>query len=182
MKQELTETMDIPQGVTVRLEHGVFHVKGPKGEASKLLHNPRVDAKVEGSHIKFHVPLASLREKKLVMTFAAHLRQLFKGVQHGHSYKLKICSSHFPMTVAVKAGQLEVKNFFGEQVPRYVKIPAGVNVKVDGTVVSVDGVSKEAAGQFAAEVEKSTKRPNFDKRSFQDGLFIIEKDGKSMKD
>ena len=181
MKSDMKEQLASPSGVTVTLHNGVFHLKGPKGEVSRELHMPRIVSKVEAGHVVFSSSNATQREKRLIMTFMAHLQTAFKGVQHGHNYKLKICASHFPMTVTVKGNQLEIKNFFGEQVPRHVAIPQGVTVKVDGQVINVDGVSRELTGQTAANIEHSTKRAGFDKRIFQDGIFMIEKDGKSLK-
>jgi large subunit ribosomal protein L6 len=182
MKQDIVEEIEIPAGVHVSLSQGVFHVKGAKGEVSKSLHIPRVQAKVEGNQITFSSGNATQREKRMIMTFEAHLKSLFKGVSLGHVYKLKLCSSHFPMTAAIKGDVFEVKNYFGEQVSRFTKMPKGVSVKVDGQNITVEGVNKELVSQAAAQIEQSTKRPGFDKRIFQDGIYMIEKDGKVLKD
>ena len=181
MKQDFTEKLAIPNGIQVSAHEGIFKVKGPKGEVSRELHNPRITSKVEGSTVAFTAKGGTQREKKLVMTFIAHLKTTFKGVEKGHTYKLKLCSSHFPMTAAVKGSLLEIKNFFGEQVPRTTPIPQGVSAKVDGAVVTLEGVNKELVSQTAANIEASTKRPGFDKRIFQDGIYIFEKDGKPLK-
>lgn len=181
MKHDIQEELEIPHGVDVKLHNGVFTVKGPKGEVVRELKSPTIKSEISGNVIKFESSGSTQREKKLVMTFMAHLGSMFEGVQRGHTYKLKVCSSHFPMTVAVKAGQLEIKNFIGETVPRHARIPQGVNVKVDGQVIVVEGVNKEVVSQTAARIEQVTKRPGFDKRIFQDGIFIIEKDGKLLK-
>jgi large subunit ribosomal protein L6 len=45
----------------------------------------------------------------------------------------------------------------------------------------VEGIDKELTSQTAALIEKLTRRPGFDKRIFQDGIFMIEKDGKPLK-
>jgi large subunit ribosomal protein L6 len=182
MKAEMKEEVEIPQGIQLSVHKGVFHAKGAKGEVSKELHLPRIESRIEGNKIIFHAKSATQREKRMIMTFIAHLKSLFKGVSQGHTYKLKVCASHFPMTASVKGSVLEVKNFFGEQVPRNTPIPPGVSVKVDGQVIVVEGADKELTGQTAALIEKSTKRPGFDKRIFQDGIFLIEKDGKSVKE
>jgi len=55
-----------------------------------------------------------------------------------------------------------------------------VKVSVDGHFVIVEGVNKEKTGQTAALIEKLTRRAAFDKRVFQDGIYIIEKDGKPV--
>lgn len=181
MKVQLTEELDIPQGINVTAKQGTFHIKGPKGEVTRVLHSPRIESKVEGSTIVFNSKGATQREKKLVMTYIAHLKTAFKGTTKGHTYKLKVCSSHFPMTVALKGSQLEIKNYFGEQTPRHVTIPQGVTCKVSGAEIVLEGASKELTGQTAATIELSTKRPGFDKRIFQDGIFITEKDGEAFE-
>ncbi|MBN1792336.1 50S ribosomal protein L6 [Candidatus Woesearchaeota archaeon] len=180
MKQDISEDIQIPEGIQVTLANGLFKVKGPKGDCEKTLTLPSIEAKIEGGKIIFSSKNATLREKKIIMTFIAHLKNLFKGVSEGHTYKLKVCSSHFPMTAVVKGSQVEVKNFYGEQIPRQITIPQGVSAKIDGQIIVLEGVNKELVSQTAATIEQSTKRPGFDKRRFQDGIFLIEKDGKSL--
>ncbi|MBN2141999.1 50S ribosomal protein L6 [Candidatus Woesearchaeota archaeon] len=180
MKADINEKFAIPEGIQVSLADGTFTVKGPKGQVSRKLSLPGINSKVEGSEIAFSSKNATQREKKIIMTFKAHLKSMFKGVTEGHVYKLKVCSSHFPMTAAVKGSQLEIKNYFGEQIPRTFEIPQGVTVKVDGQVIMVDGVEKELVGQTAAKIELGTKRARFDKRIFQDGIYLTEKDGKPV--
>ncbi|MBU1199051.1 MAG: 50S ribosomal protein L6 [Nanoarchaeota archaeon] len=181
MNQDLREEIEIPEGITVNVEKGLFSVKGEKGEIKRSLHNPNISSKVESNNIVFESKGASKREKKLIKSFAAHLRNMFNGVKEGHVYKLKICSGHFPMSVAVKGKLFEIKNFVGENVPRTIPIPEGVSIQIEGQEVIVEGVEKEITGQTAALIEKKTKRYGFDKRIFQDGIFIIEKDGKPIK-
>ena len=74
-----------------------------------------------------------------------------------------------------------VKNFIGEKVPRTVSINEGVSVKIEGTEIVVEGFDKEKTGQMAASIEQMTRRPGFDERIFQDGIYLIEKDGKVIK-
>jgi large subunit ribosomal protein L6 len=180
MKYKLYEELDIPKGVSVNLMNGIFTVKGAAGEVSRQLYNPRIASRLDEEKIVFESKSATKREKNLTNTFIAHLKVMFKGASKGHNYKLKVCASHFPMTVSVKGSQLEIKNFFGEQVSRFVNIPQGASVKVQGQVISVESTSKELAGQTAARIEHATKRPGFDKRIFQDGIFIIDKDGEDL--
>jgi predicted PurR-regulated permease PerM len=85
-----------------------------------------------------------------------------------------------PMTAAVKGNMFEVKNLFGESKPRLLKLIPDVTVKVNATEITVEGIDKEKVGQTAASIESLTKRPNFDKRIFQDGIYIVSKDGKLM--
>ena len=101
---------------------------------------------------------------------------MVKGVTDGFTYTLKALYSHFPMTLAVKGNQLIVNNYFGERVPRSAAILNGVEVKVQNkTEVVVSGIDKEAVGQTAANIERSTTVKKRDRRVFQDGIYLIEK-------
>ena len=101
---------------------------------------------------------------------------MVKGVTDGFTYTLKALYSHFPMTLAVKGNEFVVNNYFGERVPRSSAILNGVNVKVQNkTEVIVSGIDKEAVGQTAANIERSTTVKKRDRRVFQDGIYLIEK-------
>ena len=117
----------------------------------------------------------------MVQTFTAHIKNLVKGVTEGHMYKLKICSGHFPMNVSVTGNEFIVKNFIGEKVPRKVELVKGTTVKVEGSDVIIEGIDREKTGMMAARIEQMTRRPGFDTRIFQDGIYIVEKDGKEIK-
>jgi large subunit ribosomal protein L6 len=181
MKQDMNEELEIPKGVTVTVNEGLFTIKGPKGELKRTMKNPHIDFSVSEGKILISSKKATQREKKIIKTAVAHLKYMMKGVEKPHVYKLKICSSHFPMTVAIKGNIFEIKNYIGESVPRLLTIPAGVSVKADGQFVIVESVDKELAGRVSAWIERLTKRTGFDKRIFQDGLYLIEKDGKPLK-
>lgn len=85
------------------------------------------------------------------------------------------------MTVAVSKNELVVKNFLGEKVPRIIKLKENVTVKIEGEHIKIESPDKELAGQCAADIEKLTRRPGFDTRIFQDGIYIINKAGKDIK-
>src|SRR3989338_2299349 len=115
-----------------------------------------------------------------LIPFDAHVRNLVRGADEGHVYKLKICASHFPMTVQVAGSQLVIKNFLGEKFPRTLALKEGATVKVDGQIITVESANKETAGTVASDIEKLTRRPGFDPRVFQDGIYMILKDGKGV--
>jgi large subunit ribosomal protein L6 len=180
MKQEIHEELEILQGTTIKVDGGLFTVHGPKGEVQKKLHNPKIKANISNNLVIFEAKKGTQREKRLIKAYIAHLKCMMKGVNQVHTYKLRICSGHFPMTVSVKGNVLEIKNFVGETIPRTLALPEGVKVSVDGYFIVVEGVNKEKSGQTAALIEKLTRRAAFDKRVFQDGIYIIEKDGKPV--
>ena len=85
------------------------------------------------------------------------------------------------MNVSVNKNQIIIKNFIGERHPRTLTIKEGVTVKVEGDIINVESSDKELAGTAASDIEKLTKRTDFDGRIFQDGIYIINKDGKDIK-
>lgn len=180
MKHDVSATIEIPEGVTVTTEGKTVVVKGPNGELSKSYRSSKITATVSDGQVDVIAKNATKREKTLALTLSAHIRNMVQGVTEGFEYKLKVCSGHFPMNVSLKDNTLVVKNYLGESVPRSLKLKEGANVNVDGDIITVKATDKELAGQCAAEIEKLCKRPNFDNRIFQDGIYIIEKAGKEI--
>lgn len=175
------ETIKVVESCQASLEGKTMIVKGEKGEIRRTLFDPTISIQIKDNQIILSTNNFTKRSKKLVNTFKAHISNMFKGALEGHTYKLKICSGHFPMTVTVKDQTFEIKNFIGEKVPREIKITEGTEIKIDGTEIVVKGTDKEKTGQMAASIEQLTRRPGFDKRIFQDGIYMIEKDGKPIK-
>ena len=154
--------------------------KGKKGEVKRTFNFPRIEIKKEQGNIVVTAKKVTRREKTLLGTTKAHIKNLIIGVTEGHAYKLKVCSGHFPMNVSLSGNVLSIKNFLGEKVPRTLKIKDGATVKVDGEEVSVEGIDIEKVGQVAADIEQLTRVTNKDIRIFQDGIYIVEKPKKSL--
>lgn len=181
MKEKISEQVELPEGITGQVKDKEITLTGPLGSLTRSFHNPRILIKIESSKIIFSCDSATKREKKQINTDLAHVSNLIKGVQEGFIYKLKVCSSHFPMSVSVSGTKFEVKNYLGEKVPRTLTLAENVNVSVNGDEVVVESTDKEMAGQTAANIELLTKRTGFDRRVFQDGIYIVEKAGKMIK-
>jgi len=179
--KNIDKEVELPEGVEVAVEGRFVKVSGPKGELELSLRNSLVELIKEDRRVKVIAKKIAKRQKTDLNTFVAHLKNAIKSVQEGHTYRLKICSGHFPMNVSSSGKEFVVKNLFGEKVPRMLKLKEGVDVKVDGEIVTVTGNNKAITGQVAADIEQLTRRPGYDHRIFQDGIYIIEKDGKELR-
>ena len=170
-------TVEIPEGVTATIDGDTVTITGPEGKSlSRDFVSARHDIFQEGGALIVRIDVPRRRERALAGTWNAHLNNMVKGVTDGFTYTLKALYSHFPMTLAVKGNQLIVNNYFGERVPRTAAILSGVDVKVQNkTEVVVSGIDKEAVGQTAANIERSTTVKKRDRRVFQDGIYLIEK-------
>ena len=174
------EIIEAPENVEVRLDGTILTVKGEKGEIKRNFLDPRMKMSLQDKKILIDLPVMTKREKMQLGTFVAHIKNMFRGVSEGFVYKLKICSGHFPMNVSVKNNEFIIKNFIGEKYPRVLKLDPAVKVKVDGEVVVVEASDIEVAGQTAGSIEKLSTRTGFDRRIFQQGIFIIEKPKKGQ--
>ena len=180
-ERKIKHKVMLPDGVKASYsEEGVLTLEGPKGKVSKKLMHPSVGMGVEGDAVQFHPKKLTRNEKALANTYKAHIKNMIKGVQEGYTYKLKICSTHFPMTATMEKDTVVVKNLFGEKIPRKTKIQPGVKVEIQGEIITITSCDKEAAGQTAANLEQSTRITNRDRRVFVDGLWIIEKAGEKI--
>lgn len=172
--------MELPEGVSATIEGPMLTIKGPKGELTRKVGAKGVELTLTGTTLAFTSRSATRKHKRMLNTGLAHAKNMARGAREGHTYNLKICSGHFPMTVAIKDGVFEVKNFIGESVPRRLKLMDGVDVKINGQEVVVTSSNKDKAGNQAAAIELLTRRPGFDSRIFQDGIYITHKDGKQV--
>ncbi|MBI4152078.1 50S ribosomal protein L6 [Candidatus Woesearchaeota archaeon] len=167
-------------GVSAVLDGEMLTVKGPKGEVSRLFRSPSITTRIDQGKIILLVKKGTKREKTMIGTFEAHITNMIKGVQEHHTYRLKICSSHFPMNVSVVGKELVIKNFLGEAVPRKAEIASGVVVKVDGNEILITSPDRELAGMMASRIENLCRITNRDRRIFQDGCYITHKVGKAI--
>ena len=173
--------VELPENVNASVQGNVLIVKGSKGELKRVVDNPRIVMKVEGKIVFLSLKLGlkqSQRDKMHINSYQSHIKNMIDGVVHGYTAKVKVCSGHFPMTVSKdSSNKFAVKNFLGEKVPRTVNIKQGVKVEVQGDIITITGLDKEAVGQTAASLEQLTRITNRDRRIFQDGLYITKKPG-----
>jgi large subunit ribosomal protein L6 len=169
--------VEIPEGIDVSLEESVVVVKGPKGEIRKTMKYPGVIMRKDGNEIVIEADNPKKRQWAIIGTYGAHTKNMIKGVSDGFEYKMKVIYSHFPMSVKVEGEIISVENYLGEKVPRKTSVVGECEVKVKGTEVVITGKNIEEVGQTAANIEQLTKVKNRDPRVFQDGIYLIEKDG-----
>jgi len=181
MAAKLEKIIIIPEHVEVHIENNLVKLKGPKGHTEKKLKHPAIIIKSENNTIHLIADNDSKKEKRVINTFAAHIKNLITGVKEGYQYTLKICSGHFPMTVTVEGKSVIIKNFLGEKIPRRANIIADTKVEIKGSDIIVSGINKEEAGETASNMEKATRITNRDRRVFMDGLWITSKAGRKIR-
>ena len=180
MKIDIEKIIEIPEGVEVKLDGTNIRVKGKEGENHRKFNSDGIELEMKENKLRLFSKKATKREKKVINTFAAHIKNMIEGVQKKFEYKLKIAASHFPMTVEIKGKEATIKNFLGEKIPRKVKIPEGVEIESTKEDLTIKSVNRELAGQAAANFEKATWVRSKDRRIFQDGIFMTHKPGREI--
>jgi large subunit ribosomal protein L6 len=180
MKRELFQRVEIPEGIKVDVDGAKVIVEGKEGKNEREFKIANLTLEKKGNEIIIGNKKASKKEKRQMNSIAAHIRNMFKGIQEKFEYRLKVCFSHFPITVEVKGNEAIIKNFLGEKTPRKAKIPAGAEMKVEKDVIIIKSHDVEIAGQAAANLETATRIAKRDRRVFQDGIFITSKAGEEI--
>lgn len=180
MKKKLSQSIEIPQGITCSYQDGVLKCSKGSMNMEKEIRYPGVEVVVEGTKIVLDSQRGNKNQHKSMMTFLAHIKNIFIGLDEEFVYHLEACNVHFPMTLKVNGNDFVINNFLGEKTPRHAKIVDNVKVEIAGQKITVTSHDKEAAGQTAANLEAATKIRSRDRRIFQDGIFITEKPRRKM--
>lgn len=147
MSRKGKQPIALPKGVEVKVADKAVHVKGPKGALHQTLHE---GIEVHVGDGKAVVGLAKGQEEHRDWhgLYWAIVHNMVIGVSSGFEKKLELIGIGY--RAAVQGNLLEVQ--VGYSHPTKVPIPEGVAVKVEKTIVSIQGIDKQVVGQFAATV------------------------------
>jgi large subunit ribosomal protein L6 len=163
----------IPGGVTVTFENDVLTVKGPKATLTREVKKDVVIS-IDGDTITL-TPGKTDEAAALWGTYAAHLRNMLKGVTEGYTRVLEIEGVGY--RAEVKGSDIVLSMGFSHPVP--LAIPAGITAEVQKNVITLTSADKDALGQFAANVRKVKKPEPYKGKGIRyKGEFIIRKQGK----
>jgi large subunit ribosomal protein L6 len=171
----LKNEIELPEGIEARVENDMITVKGKNGETSKMLKHPLVSLKIDGRKIIIASDTEKKKVRAVIGTWVVVIGNMLTGVTKGWRGELKLVYSHFPVKMKIEKDRFLIENFLGERSARSVQVPGGVKVQIDKSEVYVSGVDKETVGQTCASIEQATRIKGFDKRVFQDGIYITRK-------
>ena len=182
MKEEIKETIEIPEGIEFKLESNKIIAKAGDKTIIRKIDLQNFTVKVEGNKIILHSKKATRSESKMMYTTKAHINNMINGLINDFEYKLEVAYSHFPVSIELDNSnhKLIVKNFLGERKNRVAKLLPEADVSIKGNIITIKSHNKETAGQTAANIEKATQIKNRDRRKFQDGIYITEKPGREI--
>lgn len=137
----------IPDGVEVKLQNDKLEVKGPKGTLS-FVHHREVAIEVGEKEVVVKSVGKSKKAPALWGLTRALIENMLQGVKVGYSKKLELQGVGYRMAVAGKKINLAL----GFSHPVEVKVPEGLEAKIEEGALVLTGADKQAVGQFAAEV------------------------------
>lgn len=172
---EAAKSIEIPNGVRVKVDGRVVTVDGERGELTRDFSHAPVSIVLEGKTVGVQRNWPRKKEAAIVGTVCSHIRNMITGVTKGFTYKLKVVFSHFPISVKVRENTVAIENFTGERSSRIAKIMGDTQVIAKGEDVIVQGIDIERVSQTAANIEKATKVKKKDPRVFLDGIYVYEK-------
>lgn len=167
--------INVPQGVSAKLTGSEVIISGKNGVIKRVFDDKIMKVTLNQDIITVESNNDRAKTLSSAQSISTHISNMISGVQNKFKYKLTIVYSHFPITVALKGKEVHVNNFLGERKPRVVNLIDGVNVTIKGKDIVVESASKEAAGIIAGLIESSAVPKNRDRRTYQDGIYIVEK-------
>ena len=166
----------IPENVTVEFHDNILTVDGKLGKLKKNITKIPVGLSIQDKKVLIRPLGKRKRDLAILNTTKSIIVSMITGVEKGFTYKLKIVSAHFPMSVKLKGDKVNIENYFGERSARTSQVVGDTTkVTVAGEDVIVQGPSLEDVSQTAANIELSTNMKRKDHRVFLDGVYVYSK-------
>lgn len=143
--------IEVPEGVTVKVENDIVTVTGPKGSLSqKMLKG--ISLEQEGNTIT--LTRVNDAAKAMHGTMNALLHNMILGVTKGYEKGLEIIGVGYRFNVA--GNKLTINAGYSH--PVVMDVPEGLTVEApSNTEIVVKGIDKVLVGEFAANVRKVRK-------------------------
>ena len=171
------QPINIPAGVTVKIEEdNVIVVKGPKGELKQKV-NPAIKAEVKENQVLFTRPNDKKENRSMHGLYRALVNSMVIGVTEGFQKELTIVGVGY--RAQAKGNNLELS--MGYSHPVIIEAPAGITFETpSNTQIFVKGIDKQLVGQVAANIRAVRKpEPYLGKGIRYANEYVRRKEGKS---
>ncbi|KAK2988127.1 hypothetical protein RJ640_017459 [Escallonia rubra] len=118
-----SETMDIPEGVKLKVKAKMIEVEGPSGKLTRDFKHLNLDfqlitdAETGQRKLKVDAWFGSRKTTASIRTALSHVGNLITGVTKGYRYKMRFVYAHFPINANISSAvdSIEIRNFLGEK-------------------------------------------------------------------
>lgn len=143
----------LPQGTTANLASGVLSVKGPKGELKQPIHAlVKIDLSPEEIKVSVANPV-NKKERAFWGLFYSLVNNMVIGVTEGYEKKLEIQGVGYKVASSGK----NLNFSLGLSHPVVFPLPAGLEAKVEGNEITIQGIDKQLVGETAAQIRRLKK-------------------------
>ena len=129
------ETMDIPNGVKIKVHTKIIEVEGPRGKLICNFKHLNLDFQLKdeatGQHkLKIEAWFGKRKTSAAIRTALSHVKNLIIGVTKGYRYKMRFVYAHFSINALITNGakSIEIRNFLDEKKVRKVEMLDGVSI------------------------------------------------------
>ena len=170
--------INIPTGVSCKLDKNELFVEGPKGKLSLTI-NSNISLNIESTSITVKRNSDLKEVKALHGLFRVLINNMVIGVSKGYEKTLEVIGTGYKS--AVSGDKLTLNIGFAH--PVVFDIPKGVAVKIDDAgKINVSGINKHLVGQFTSDIRRvRPPEPYKGKGIKYMGEVIRKKAGKSAK-
>ena len=116
-EEEIKAEIQIPENVKAEILDNVIIVEGRLGKLKKNIMRIPVVVLVQDKTIVIRPYGRRKKDLAITNTVRSIVRNMLTGVEKGFTYKLKIVSAHFPMSVKLRGDKVNIENYFGERSP-----------------------------------------------------------------
>ncbi len=150
--------IEIPAGVTVKIENNVVTVKGPKGELSQKV-NPDIEVKVEDGHISVTRPSDAREHRAQHGLYRSLINNMVVGVSTGYHKEMELVGVGYRATATGQVLEL----MLGYSHTIYMKLPNEVKVETKSErnknpLIILESHDKQLIGQVCAKI-RSLRKP-----------------------
>jgi large subunit ribosomal protein L6 len=167
--------VDVPAGVTPKVEGQKVTIKGAKGELFFTVPDD-VAVALDGNQISVNPRTTTRQARALWGTSRARIQNLVTGVTKGFEKKLEITGVGYKAAAQGKVLSLSLGYSHEVNYP----VPTGITVATPKpTEIIVSGIDRQQVGQVAAEIRAYRGPEPFKGKGVKyEGEFIFRKEGK----
>ena len=137
----------IPDGVEVTIEKNEVVAKGPRGELRQRFH-PDMSVSIQDGQIVVSRPSDNKLHRSLHGLTRTLIANTIEGVKNGFQKQLQIEGVGY--RAELKGGRLSL--YLGFSHPVVFVPPEGIDISVEGNIITVRGIEKELVGKVAARI------------------------------
>ncbi|MDE7387364.1 MAG: 50S ribosomal protein L6 [Muribaculaceae bacterium] len=172
--------IEIPAGVTVKVDNSTVTVKGPKGELTQTV-NPDLTVTVDGNHVVITRPSDDREHRAQHGLYRALIHNMVVGVSTGYRKEMELVGVGYRATATGQV--LELALGFSHAI--YIKLPPEVKVEAKternkNPLIILESDDKQLLGQVCAKIRSLRKPEPYKGKGIKFvGEIIRRKSGKS---